>query len=125
MKIHAPTLTFILILAICPTAFSQKCKEKLPKIAMLTNSGSPKITRKPQPQYTEEARRRNIAGTVLLRGTFHSSGKVKDVCWVKSLSYGLTENAIKAAYRIVFEPITKDGKPASVRIFIEYNFNLY
>ena len=125
MKIHSITLALILIIGICPNAFSQKCKEKLPKIAVFTNRGGPRITRKPEPEYTEAARRNNITGTVLLRGTFHSSGKVQDVCWVRGRPYGLTEKAIKAAYKIIFEPITNDGKPVSVRIFIEYNFNLY
>jgi hypothetical protein len=61
----------------------------------------------------------------VLRALFHSSGKVQDVCWVSSLPYGLTENAIKAAYKIVFEPVEKDGQPISVTSFIQYNFNLY
>jgi hypothetical protein len=41
------------------------------------------------------------------------------------LPYGLTENAINAAYKIAFEPVKKAGHPVSVRIFIEYNFDLY
>jgi TonB family protein len=126
MRIHPIILIMTLIIIICPNAFGQKCKEKFPNLAgPFTNRGAPKIKRKPEPEYTEEARRNNINGTVLLRGTFHSSGKVQDVCWVKRLPYGLTENAIKAAHKIAFEPITKEGKPVSVRIFIEYNFNLY
>ena len=125
MNARPLVLSLILMAGVCPSVMAQKCKEKLPKIAVFTNSGSPKITRKPQPQYTEEARRNNINGTVILRGTFHSSGKVQDVCWVKGLPYGLTENAIKVAYKIVFEPITNNGKPVSVRVFIEYSFNLY
>jgi hypothetical protein len=83
------------------------------------------IKLKPQPEYTKEARRKNTNGSVILSGLFHSSGKVRDVCWVKRLPYGLTENAIKAAYKIVFEPITRDGRPVSVRSFIGYDFNLY
>jgi hypothetical protein len=60
-----------------------------------------------------------------LRGTFDESGKVQAVCWVSSLPYGLTESAIKAAYKIVFEPAKKDGQPVTSRIFIQYSFDLY
>ena len=125
MKIHPITLTLILFVCICPTVFAQKCREKRPKVAVFTNQGGPKITHKPQPEYTEEARRHETQGTVILRALFHSSGRVQNVCWFRSLPYGLTKNAIKAAYQIVFEPVTKDGQPVSVTRFIEYNFNLY
>ena len=119
-------LTILVLLFATPTdAFGQKCKEPLPKDAVFTNKGGAKITRKPQPQYTEEARKHQITGTVLLRGLFHSSGQVKNVCWLSSLPYGLTENAIKAAYQIIFEPLKKDGRPVSTSMVIEYNFNLY
>jgi len=126
MKIRLITTVLVLITCSCLNTYGQKCKEKLPNdVGPFTNRGAPKITRKPQPEYTEEARRHQTTGTVILRGTFHSSGKVQDVCWVSSLPYGLTENAIKAAYKIVFEPVVKDGHAISVRILIEYNFNLY
>jgi TonB family protein len=125
MKIRPLTLILIPVVCICPSAFSQKCKGKIPDIGEYTNQGGPKIKRKPQAEYTEEARRHETSGTVVVRALFHSSGKVQNVCWVSSLPYGLTEKAIKAAYQIVFEPVIKDGKPASVTAFIQYNFILY
>ena len=125
MKIQPLTLIMFLIVCICPSAFSQKCKGKFPEIMEFSNHSGPKIKRKPEPEYTKEARRYGTTGTVTLRAQFHSSGKVRNVCWVSTLPYGLTENAIKAAYQIVFEPVIKDGKPASVTAFIQYNFILY
>ena len=89
------------------------------------NGDGPKIKTKPDAEYTEEARRHKITGNVLLRALFDSSGEVKHVCWVSSLPDGLTENAIKAAYLITFDPAIKDGKPVSVTMYVEYNFNLY
>jgi len=41
------------------------------------------------------------------------------------LPYGLTERAIAAARQIKFTPATKDGRPVSMYIQLEYNFNLY
>jgi len=128
MTIRSITAALALITCICLNAFGQKCKEKMPD-GPLSGGGNrpdaPKIIRKPQPEYTEAARRHEITGTVLVRGTFHESGKVQDVCWASGLPYGLTENAIKAAYKIVFEPAKKNGQPVTTRIFIQYNFDLY
>ena len=125
MKMYCIILSFILVVFVCPNVFGQKCKEKFPDVVVLTNHGIPKIIRKPEPKYTEEARRHEIQGTVLLRAVFHSSGKIQNVCWVRNLPHGLTKNSIKAAYQIVFEPVTEAGQPVSVTRYIEYNFNLY
>ena len=124
MKIHLGIIASIFIFGICPSAFGQKCKEKSPPV-LSSKIGGPQITSKPKPEYTDEARRHQISGTIVVRAIFHSSGKVRDVCWVSSLPYGLTENAIKAAYQIRFEPIKKDGRPTSMKMFVEYNFQLY
>ena len=124
MKIHLGIIASIFIFGICPSAFGQKCKEKFPPV-LSGEIGGPQITSKPTPEYTDEARRHQISGTIVVRAIFHSSGRVRDVCWVSSLPYGLTENAIKAAYQIRFEPIKKDGRPISMKMFVEYNFQLY
>ena len=80
---------------------------------------------KPEPQYTEEARRNQIIGTVMLRVVFSSGGEVDQIRAVRTLPFGLTERAIAAARQIKFVPATKDGRPVSVQMQLEYNFNLY
>ena len=80
---------------------------------------------KPEPQYTEEARRNQISGTVKLRAIFSSSGEVVQIRALNTLPFGLTERAIAAARQIRFVPAMKDGHPVSVRMQLEYNFNLY
>jgi protein TonB len=80
---------------------------------------------KPEPQYTEEARRNQITGTVVLRAVFASSGEVVQVRAINSLPFGLTERAIAAARQIKFNPATKNGRAVSVYMNLEYNFNLY
>jgi TonB family protein len=84
-----------------------------------------RILSKPEPQYTEEARRNQISGTVVLKAVFSSSGQVTNIRAVSSLPYGLTEKAIAAARQIRFSPAQKDGRAVSQYIQIEYNFNLY
>ena len=83
------------------------------------------ILSKPEPGYTEEARKNNVVGTVVLRAVLASNGMVTNIVPLKQLPYGLTEKAIAAARQIKFRPATKDGQPVSQYIQIEYNFNIY
>jgi len=80
---------------------------------------------KPEPQYTEEARRNQVTGTVMLRVVFSSAGHVEQIHAVQTLPFGLTEKAIAAARQIRFVPATKAGHSVSVWMQLEYNFNLY
>ena len=80
---------------------------------------------KPEPQYTEEARKTGITGTVILRVVFSRTGEVTNIRATKTLPAGLTEKAIAAARQIRFVPATRNGQPVSMYMQLEYNFNLY
>jgi TonB family protein len=84
-----------------------------------------RVLSKPEPQYTEEARKNQIVGTVLLQAVFSASGEVTQIRALRPLPYGLTEKAIAAARMIKFVPAMKDGHPVSMYMHLEYNFNLY
>jgi len=84
-----------------------------------------RLLSKPEPQYTEEARRNQTTGTVVLRVVFSSMGEVQEIRAVQTLPFGLTEKAIAAARQIRFLPATRGGRPVSVYMQLEYNFNLY
>ncbi len=84
-----------------------------------------RVLSKPEPQYTEEARKNQIVGTVVLRAVFSSSGQVTQIRTVSGLPNGLTERAMAAARQIRFVPATKDGRPVSMWMELQYNFNLY
>jgi len=84
-----------------------------------------RILEKPEPQYTESARKNQITGTVIIKAIFSSSGQVTNIVAVSKLPDGLTEKAIAAARQIRFVPATKDGRPVSMYMQLEYNFNLY
>ncbi|MGI9105344.1 MAG: energy transducer TonB [Pyrinomonadaceae bacterium] len=83
------------------------------------------INSKPEPQYTEDARKNQITGTVRLRLVLGSSGSISGITPLSRLPDGLTEKAIEAARRISFTPAEKDGRKVSQYITIEYNFNIY
>jgi TonB family protein len=84
-----------------------------------------RLVMKPEPRYTEDARKAGIAGTVILKVVFASNGSVTNIRTMQGLPYGLTEQAIDSARKIKFIPAVKDGKYASVWMQLEYNFNLY
>ncbi len=84
-----------------------------------------RLLSKPEPQYTEEARRNQTTGTVVLRVVFSSTAEVQEIRAVQTLPFGLTEKAIAAARQIRFLPATSGGRPVSVYMQLEYNFNLY
>jgi TonB family protein len=96
--------------------------------AVLTSKGvtqKARVLSKPEPSYTEAARQAGVEGTVVLRGVFSSDGEVIHLEVIKALGYGLTTQAVRAARQIKFQPATKDDKPVSMYIQLEYNFNLY
>ena len=86
----------------------------------------PEATRQVGPQYTSEAMKNRIEGSVELDVVVKSDGKVGDVKVVKSLDalYGLDDNAVKAMKQWEFKPGTKDNRPVAVRIHVEMAFTL-
>lgn len=84
-----------------------------------------KITRKPEPGYTEKAKAASVNGSVTLRLLFTSDGKVKHVLALNDLGFGLTEKAVQAARQIRFEPAIKNGVPVSTFAQVNYAFSIY
>ncbi|MBV9924588.1 MAG: energy transducer TonB [Acidobacteria bacterium] len=83
------------------------------------------ITAKPEPGFTESARKFDVTGVVRLRAVLSRTGEVTNISVVRYLPHGLTERAIEAAKRIKFTPAQKDGRPVSQYVVLEYNFNIY
>ncbi|HEX6184335.1 MAG TPA: TonB family protein [Pyrinomonadaceae bacterium] len=82
------------------------------------------ITSKPEPGYTEEARKSFVEGVVRLRVVLAASGEVTEIGVVKGLPDGLTEKTIAAARRIKFTPAEKDGRKVSQYAVIDYHFTV-
>jgi periplasmic protein TonB len=86
----------------------------------------PVVTYEVRPQYTSEAMKAKIKGSVLVELTVTSKGEVTDVEVTRSLDrvYGLDDNCVAAAKQWKFKPGTKDGKPVAVRVHIENTFTM-
>jgi protein TonB len=105
--------------------FSIRTKENKEVFQPAQVTTKARLISKPEPQYTLEARRAQVTGTVVLRAVFGSDGVVKHILILKALRGGLTERAVQAARGIKFVPATLDGKPGSMWLQLEYNFSLY
>jgi protein TonB len=82
--------------------------------------------REVKPAYTSDAMRAKVQGTVLLQCVVRPDGTVTDVEIVKSLdpTFGLDQEAVKAARQWLFRPGTRFGEPVPVLITIELTFTL-
>ena len=82
------------------------------------------ILDKPNPLYTEEARRLKVEGEVLLEVDFGANGDLRVLRVVRGLGHGLDEAAVHAAERIRFKPARKDGRPEDTVATLHVVFQL-
>jgi TonB family protein len=115
--------TFVLA---CVCAFSQPVQPPLPEGVYRIGNGvtSPSVISKTDPEYAEEARIAQMAGTVKLSAVVGVDGKVCDVQVVKSGGLGLDEKAVEAVRTWGFTPGLRDGMPVAVVVEVEVNFRL-
>ena len=87
---------------------------------------SPQLVRDVKPNYTMEAMRAKVQGVVLLECVVQTDGSVGDIKIVKSLdkTFGLDEEAIKAARQWRFVPGRRLGDPVAVYVTLELAFTL-
>lgn len=79
---------------------------------------------KPEPEYSEEARKAKFQGAVLLSIVIDESGRTRDVRVIRPLGLGLDEKAVEAVLKWRFRPSQKDGRPVAVMANVEVNFRL-
>src|SRR5262245_9694084 len=85
---------------------------------------APTILSRVEPQYSEEARKARYQGTVVLEAIVRRDGTVDILRVVRSLGFGLDENAIRALKQWRFRPGMMNGQPVDISLNIEVNFNL-
>jgi TonB family protein len=87
---------------------------------------TPVVLREVKPQYTSDAMRAKVQGSVLLECIVRPDGTVGDVKVARSLDpvFGLDLEAMKAARQWRFRPGMRQGEPVAVLVVIELTFTL-
>jgi len=100
------------------------------------NVKAPRLIHSVDPQFTEDARRKNLQGKCLIQILVDVNGIPENVAVVKSIAddlpakqqryaAGLDENAVLAVKQFRFEPATLKGQPVPVKIFVQVAFKRY
>lgn len=90
---------------------------------MRVGVGGPIAIYKPEPMYSEEARKAKYQGTVVLWIVVDAQGNVGNVRVVKPLGLGLDEKAVETLRTWKFRPATRNGVP--VPVSVEVTFRLF
>lgn len=85
---------------------------------------APTLLFKSDPEYSEEARKARLQGTVLLRIEVDTHGTAQNISVRQHLGLGLDDRAIEAVKKWRFNPGKVNGKPTAVVAYIEVNFRL-
>ena len=84
----------------------------------------PLLLNNPQPSYTTRARDAGIQGVVRGRALIGADGTVKRFRILTGLPFGLSYQAMDAAYQMTFQPARKKGQPVAYMMAIEIQFKL-
>ncbi len=84
----------------------------------------PRLLREVKPDYSEEARRKGLAGEVVMEIVVRQDGSVGDVTVLRGLGYGLDQRAIDAIRQWRFAPAHRYGQPVDVIVEASVEFRL-
>jgi TonB family protein len=84
----------------------------------------PALLREVKPIYTDEARRRNVTGDVVLEIVVRSDGRVGDVRILEGIGSGLDQRAVDAVRQWRFSPARRLGQPVDVLVEVAVEFRL-
>jgi TonB family protein len=96
-----------------------------PKVVDTNSLATPvEITFKPNPVYTDEARKLKLEGEVLLDVSFSANGTLHVNRVVRGLGHGLDEAAIAAANKMRFKPAQRNGQPVDSTAVVHVVFQM-
>ena len=131
MKLNTTTFSclicaclFISAFAIVNASAQSVFSEISVKPAMLEVSKPPQISRIPDLDFPENARKNGVDGIVRINVTLAEDSQPKNITVEQGLPDGVTEAVVASAQKIKFQPAEKDGQPGAVKISIEYKFSL-
>jgi periplasmic protein TonB len=103
-------------------AFTQSADDPVYQIG--NGVTAPVAVKEVKPNYTPDAIRRKVQGSVEVSAVVLTDGTVGEVRVTKTLDPDLDEQAMIATKQWQFKPGTKDGRPVNVRVTIVLTFSL-
>lgn len=83
-----------------------------------------KILTQPEPEYSDEARKAKLQGSVILQIEVDERGFPSHITIVQGLGLGLDERAVEAVRKWRFKPATLNGKPIASPARVDVGFRL-
>jgi len=77
-----------------------------------------------KPSYTEQARVSGIEGSAVIYAEITENGSAKNLRLLRSLGYGLDEEALKAVQQWRFEPYVENGRLCRAATYVPVTFRL-
>ena len=84
----------------------------------------PRILKRVEPQYSEEARKNKLQGSISLSVVVDATGAPTQIAVLRPLGMGLDEMAVQAVSQWKFSPGTKNGVAVAVYAQIQMTFHL-
>jgi len=86
---------------------------------------APVAIKQVQPQFSEEARKKQMGGTVTVDLIVDQHGLPQNVHVTRVVGMGLDEKAVEAVKQYRFKPAMENGKPVAVYLNVEVLFALF
>ena len=84
----------------------------------------PVLLWKAEPEYSDEARKAKLQGSVIMRVEIDARGQVQNIAVSQGLGLGLDDRAIEAVRKWKFRAGTRNGKPVPTNALIQVTFRL-
>jgi TonB family protein len=84
----------------------------------------PMLIYKVDPQFSEESKKAEFSGVVLINFIVDTNGLPRNVHVRRGVGMGLDENAVAAVKQYKFSPAMEDGKPVPVELNVEVSFQI-
>jgi TonB family protein len=108
-----------------PLGAKSQGQTQIPQSAYSVGDGvsAPVPLFKPDPEYSEVARKARLRGTVTLQLIVDSLGGTRDIRVLRSLGLGLDEKAVDAVRSWRFRPGYRNGEAVAVKATVQVKFN--
>ncbi|MGA8937980.1 MAG: energy transducer TonB [Acidobacteriaceae bacterium] len=77
-----------------------------------------------EPEFSEEARKAKFSGNVQVYLWVDPDGRPSHIRVVRGIGMGLDQKAVEAVRQYKFRPAMKDGKPVTVDLYVDVNFQI-